>query len=312
LSAAFRNFLIVFLLFLVIFGLLAWKVVVPYIDDVLLGQIDKGGDEETSQTFDGQDTSGDTVVSDRNRVVNFAFIGMANSEHIADIFFVHIDEKKGIYFTTNVPYDTVVDNGGKTAPLYSYLRLRTPAEIIETVPYLVGYDIDYYAVFDFGGLRALVEEMGSITVSFETEVKVYNPDFIDEVQSYLDRGEPVPDAYYDTFGPGDANVDAEHLEAIWNYEVSDDDTDYSLKNSLYDSVFYALTKRTSLATDSEKYLDLMNTAVSTTLGSEAFEEYSDIMFANGYLFKGNYSKKMLYNQSFSKMIVKIREALGDY
>ncbi len=311
-SAAFRNFLIVFLLFLVIFGLLAWKVVVPYIDEVLLGEVNKGGDEEVSGVIAGPETSDDVIVSDRNRVVNIALVGMADEAHIADIFFIHIDEKKGVYFTTNVPFDTVVDNGGKTSPLYSYLRLRTPAEIMETVPYLVGYEMDYYGVFNYSGLRAIIEELGSITVSFDTEIKVYNPDFRDEVQSYLDRGEPVPDAYYDTFGPGDANVDVEHLEDIWNYESFDSEHDLSLKNSLFESAFYALTKRTALATDQEKYLDLMNTASSTTLGSEAFEEYSDIMFANGYLFKGNYSKKMLYNQSYSKMIVKIREALGDY
>lgn len=310
-SAAFRNFLIVFLLFLVIFGLLAWKVVVPYIDTELLGKIDKDGEEDTSQIVDGPEISDDGIISDRKREVNIAFVGMADDKHLADIFFIRIDEKKGVYFTTNIPYNTVVDNGGKTAPLYSYLRLHTPAEIMETVPYLVGYEVDYYAVFDQNGIRAIIEELGSITVSFETEVKVYNPDFIDEVNSYLDRGEPVPEAYYDTFGPGDANVDAAHFTDIWNYKT-EDETDYSIKNSLCESAFYALTKRTSLATDSEKYLDLMNTALSTTLGSEAFEEYSDIMFANGYLFKGNYSKKMLYNQTFSKMIVKIREALGDY
>ena len=311
-SAAFRNFLIIFLLFLLIFGLLAWKVVVPYIDTVLLGKVEKGGDDEISQVIDVSDTSDEVIDSGRERVVNIAFVGMANNEHLADVFFIHIDEKKGIYFTTSVPYNTVVDNSGKTAPLYSYLYLRTPEEIMETVPYLVGYEIDYYAVFDYSGLYALLEELGSVTVLFETEVKVYNPDFLDEVQSYLDSGETVPDAYYDTFGPGNANVDAAHLELLWNYQVNSNDTDYSIKNSIYESVFYALTKRTSLATDSEKYLKLMNTALTTTLGSEAFDEYSDIMFANGYLFKGNYSKKMLYNQTYSKMIVRIREALGDY
>ncbi|MBR4852116.1 MAG: hypothetical protein IKV01_00785, partial [Clostridia bacterium] len=98
----------------------------------------------------------------------------------------------------------------------------------------------------------------------------------------------------------------------WDYNPENNENDYTIKNSLYESVFLALTKKTSLATNSEKYLEIMNNAMSTTMGTEAFEEYGDIMFANGYLFKGNGSKSIVYNQTFSKMIVKIREAMGEY
>ena len=311
-STAIRNFLIVFLLFLVVFGLLAWKVAVPYIDEALLGEFDKGTEEDTSQITEESETSGDIIESGRNRKFSLAFIGMANKEHVANIFFVRVDEEKGIYLTTSIPYDATVDNGGKSAPLYSYLYMRTPEDIMNTVPYLVGYDIDYYAAFDYSGLYEIVKELGTVTVTLPTAVKVYNPDFMDEIQDYLDNDEPVPDAYCETYGPGDANISAEVLGMIWDYNPEGNDTDYTIKDSLYESVFLAITKRSSLATDSEKYLEIMNNAISTTMGTEAFEEYGDIMFANGYLFKGNGSKKVLYNQTFSKMIVKIREAMGEY
>lgn len=311
-STAIRNFLIVFLLFLVIFGLVAWKVAVPYIDEVLLGEVDKGTEEDTSQVLEESEVSGDVIESGRNRKLSLAFIGMANKEHIANIFFVRIDEEKGIYLTTSIPYDAAVDNGGKSAPLYSYLYMRTPEEIMNTVPYLVGYDIDYYAAFDYSGLYEAVNELGTVSVSLPVEIKVYNPDFMEEIQEYLDNGTDVPDAYYEKYGPGDANISADVLAMIWEYSSEGNDTDYSVKNSVCEAVFLAITKKSSLATDSEKYLDIMNGAISTTMGTEAFEEYGDIMFANGYLFKGNGSKKVLYNQTFSKMIVKIREAMGEY
>ena len=89
-STAIRNFLIVFLLFLVIFGLVAWKVAVPYIDEVLLGESDKGTDVDVSQVIEESETSGDSVETGRNRKLSLAFIGMANKEHVASIFFVEI------------------------------------------------------------------------------------------------------------------------------------------------------------------------------------------------------------------------------
>ncbi len=311
-STAFRNFLIIFLLFLVVFGLVAWKVVVPYIDDVLLSETEKGGDAETSDVGEESDTSDVIIDSGRDRKVSLAFVGMANNEHIANIFFVRIDEKKGIYLTASVPFDAQVDNGGKSAPLYSYLYMRSTEDIMQTVPYLVGYEIDYYAAFDYSGLYEIVKELGTVTVSFPTAVKIYNPDFMDEIQDYLENDEPVPDAYYDTYGPGDANIDYKALELIWEYSPEGNDKDYTIKCSIYESVFYALTQKSALGANSEKYLEIMNHASSTSLGIEAFEEYGDIMFANGYLFKGNYSKQITYNQTFSKMIVKIRQALGEY
>lgn len=311
-STAFRNFLIVFLLFLVAFGLVAWKVVVPYINTELLGEVDRGEDNEESQLVEESDTSDTVIESGRNRDISIALIGMANEDYLADIFFIRIDEEKGIYLTTSIPYDTKVDNNGRSAPLYSYMYMRSIEDIVATVPYLVGYEIDYYAVFDYDGIRRIIKEMGTISVSFDTEVKVYNPDFMEEIQECLDNDEIVPDAYYDVYGPGSANVNVNNLEALWEYEPNDNDTDFSVKNSICESAFYALTKKSSLGTSSEKFLGIMGEALSTTMDSEAFEEYGDIMFANGYLFKGNYSKKLLYNQTFTKMISKIREAMGDY
>lgn len=311
-STAFRNFLIVFLLFLVIFGLVAWKVVVPYIDTELLSKVDKGEQNEESFVTEESDTSGEIIETGRNRDVSIAFVGMANEDYLAEIFFIRIDEEKGIYLTTSIPYDTKVDNGGKSAPLYSYMYMRSIEDILETVPYLVGYEIDYYAVFDYAGIYNIIKEIGTVSVSFDHEVKVYNHEFMDEIQECLDNEEIVPDAYYNVFGPGSANVSVNDLEALWEYEPQDNDTDFSVKNSIYESAFYALTKKSSLGANSEKFLDIMSKALSTTMDSEAFEKYGDIMFANGYLFKGNYSKKVLYNQTFTKMISKIREALGDY
>lgn len=311
-STAIRNFLIVFLLFLVIFGLVAWKVAVPYINESLLGEIDKGADNENSQLAEESENSGDIIETGKNRKLSVAFVGMANKEHVASIFFVRIDEEKGIYLTSSIPYDAPIANGGKAVPLYSYLYMRTPEDILNTVPYLVGYDIDYYAAFDYSGLYEVVKALGTVTVSLPTAIKVYNPDFMDEIQDYLAKDEPVPDAYCETYGPGDANISCEVLNMIWEYNPEGDETDYTIKNCLYESVFLAITKKTSLATNSEKYLEIMNSAISTTMGTEAFEEYGDLMFANGYLFKGNGSKRVLYNQTFSKMIVKIREAMGEY
>ena len=310
-STAFRNFLIIFLLFLLGFGLLAWKVVVPYIDNELLSDVDNGTDDNVSVDQNTSEGPNDIIQSGKNRKVSIAFVGMADEDFIADIFFLRIDEEKGIYLTTSVPYNTKVDNAGKSAQLYSYLYMRPVSDILQTVPYLVGYEIDYYAVFDFAGLYNLVEELGTINVSFDKEVKIYNPDFMDEINEYLEEDLPVPDAYYNIFGPGDANVSVADLQALWDYIPDNNDTDFSVRKCLYESAFYALTKKTSIASNEEKYLDIMNNTVATTMGSEAFEEYGDIMFANGYLFKGNYSKKITYNQTYTKMLLKIREALGD-
>ena len=310
-STAFRNFLIIFLLFLLGFGLLAWKVVVPYIDNELLADVDNGADDNVSVDQNTSEGPNDIIQSGKNRKVSIAFVGMADEDFIADIFFLRIDEEKGIYLTTSVPYNTKVDNAGKIAQLYSYLYMRPVSDILQTVPYLVGYEIDYYAVFDFAGLYNIVEELGTINVSFDKEVKIYNPDFMDEINEYLEEDLPVPDAYYNIFGPGDANVSVADLQALWDYIPDNNDTDFSVRKCLYESAFYALTKKTSIASNEEKYLDIMNNTVATTMGSEAFEEYGDIMFANGYLFKGNYSKKITYNQTYTKMLLKIREALGD-
>ncbi len=311
-STAFRNFFIVFIIFLLIFGIVAWQIVVPWIDENLLSDNDTEETSEVSEDASQSDVSDAGTEEQDGRKVSIAFVGMADKDYLADIFFIRIDEEKGVYLTTDIPFDTKVDNGGKYAPLYSYLYLRSPKEIMQTVPYLVGYDVDYYAVFDFAGLYEIISKLGSVSVTLENEIRVYNPDFMDEIQEYLDNDEPVPEAFYNVYGPGNVRVDDENLQIIWNYSENEGKNDFTLKNRIYEATFYALTKQSDLGADLSRFESIVSKSVATSLGSEAFEKYGDIMFANSHTFKNNGSLRILYIKSYAKMVEEIRAAMGDY
>lgn len=309
-STAFRNFLIVFIIGLLGFGLLAWKVVVPYIDTELLGDISDGGPVHESADPSESDVSGDVSQDVRRRTVNIALIGKASDDYIAGIFFIHIDEEKGVYLTVNVPHDTVVNNAGHSVVLYSYLFGVGAAEMMQTVPYLVGYPVDYYAVFDYNGIEAILKRMGNVKMTLSTMVRVLNTaEFADEIQDYLDRGEEVPDAYYEVFEPGTVTLNKDNLYKFWNYEPGGNAGDFTVKDEVCAAVFRSLTSCSSLGADGNGFLELMAYAAEATLGSEAFTEYGDIMFANGYLLK---SVPVAYDQGYTSMVKKIREAVSDY
>ena len=155
-SSAFRNFFLTLLLSLIVFGLVAWKLI-PSVESALLGPADESVDV-SDDASDSGDVSRDDNVSDlppaeNGEEVSCLFVGTNDDGRICSLIVTRVSEDRKIYLSSNISASTYVaygsdDNGQRYAPLYDILAGRDIGYISSVISGLVGFDIDFCFVSD--------------------------------------------------------------------------------------------------------------------------------------------------------------------
>lgn len=150
-SSAFRNFVLTFLLALIVFGLVAWRVL-PAAEAALLGPDPTEESSEPSDTTSDGETSEDPgtqpVDPETDDGFSCLFVGKNGSGRICSLIFTRVSESRQRYITVDIPASTHLSVGLGYAPLYSLLAGKDIAAVTATVSALVGYDIDYCFIAD--------------------------------------------------------------------------------------------------------------------------------------------------------------------
>ena len=123
-SSAFRNFVLTFLLALIVFGLVAWRVL-PAAEAALLGPDPTEESSEPSDTTSDGETSEDPgtqpVDPETDDGFSCLFVGKNGSGRICSLIFTRVSESRQRYITVDIPASTHLSVGLGYAPLYSLL-----------------------------------------------------------------------------------------------------------------------------------------------------------------------------------------------
>ena len=101
-SSAFRNFFLTLLLSLIVFGLVAWKLI-PSVESALLGPADESVDV-SDDASDSGDVSRDDNVSDlppaeNGEEVSCLFVGTNDDGRICSLIVTRVSEDRKIYLS---------------------------------------------------------------------------------------------------------------------------------------------------------------------------------------------------------------------
>lgn len=142
-SSAFRNFVLTFLLALIVFGLVAWRVL-PAAEAALLGTDPAEESSDTSDTASGGELSEDPNVQpvDPEKDDGFAclFVGKNGSGRICSLIFTRVSESRERYVVVDIPASTHLSVGSAMRRIYSILNGKDIAAVTSTISSLVGCD----------------------------------------------------------------------------------------------------------------------------------------------------------------------------
>ena len=284
-SSAFRNFFLTLLLSLIVFGLVAWKLI-PSVESALLGPADESVDV-SDDASDSGDVSRDDNVSDlppaeNGEEVSCLFVGTNDDGRICSLIVTRVSEDRKIYLSSNISASTYVaygsdDNGQRYAPLYDILAGRDIGYISSVISGLVGFDIDFCFVSDPSDIGEITALHDGITVNIPYEIRYLLPEF-----SGLPE-EELSDEHYDIIPAGSVVLNAHNCESILNALPTGQEPytyDYSVQSTVYYTVFNSLFARTDIGESDNLLIELSDI-------SETNAQLGDVLKYGPYLFSNS-------------------------
>lgn len=307
-SSAFRNFVLTFLLALIVFGLVAWRVL-PAAEAALLGTDPAEESSDTSDTASGGELSEDPNVQpvDPEKDDGFAclFVGKNGSGRICSLIFTRVSESRERYVVVDIPASTHLSVGSGYAPLYSILNDKDVAAVTSTVSSLVGCDIDYCFVADASSLGQVAALHGNMSVTLPYAVRYLSPEFA--VIPEEDRSEE----HYVTIPAGSVRLNAENtpyiLSAVPNGE-NEYTYDYSLQGTICFSIFEQLFSRRDIGDNTSLLIELAE-CVETNAEINAVVECAPAMFSKGSYSYANVTYTTV-TRSFEGSVVRVPDVFA--
>ena len=255
-SSAFRNFVLTFLLALIVFGLVAWRVL-PAAEAALLGPDPTEESSEPSDTTSDGETSEDPgtqpVDPETDDGFSCLFVGKNGSGRICSLIFTRVSESRQRYITLDIPASTHLSVGLGYAPLYSLLAGKDIAAVTATVSALVGYDIDYCFIADAEAEGQIAALHGDMSVTLPYAVRYLSPEFA--VIPEEDRSEE----HYVTIPAGNVRLNGENTPYILDAVPNGQNAytyDYSLQGTICFSIFDQLFARRDIGDNTSLLIEL--------------------------------------------------------
>lgn len=186
-----RNFIVVFLLALLGFGILGHFVATSIVPSMMEG--DDGSESETSEVVSndaGSEDSSDDISVDDSAVIegntfNFAFFCTDINDKLAGIYIIHTHDGYETCVTVPIPATAFVENNGAYTTLDKLFADYGKDFMITKLYYLTGCKIDEHATLsavDVDGKGRNVTELSTYlkyTYKITEEFEYPNPDFVD-------------------------------------------------------------------------------------------------------------------------------------
>lgn len=275
-SSAFRNFLVVFLLALLGFGVIGHiiaTVSVPSLvsdfDEVDASSTDDHVSNDTSVSVDNN-ISSDTPVSGTR--YNFAFICLDMNEKLAGVYLVHTNDGYKTCVSVPIPGSALVENNGAFSTLEKLYANEGKDFVLKKLFYLTGCKIDEFvtvcALDSSGGGKSVTQLSSTLKYTYK-----------------ISKGFDCPNPYYNR-----GEIDTE--------ESADVNSNEFLETIKIEPGSYALNGKTNDVENDKMLLNI-------DYNPNAFDIYSEMLtrIINDSSFVGNTSKQTkvlgyMHNKSF--------------
>ena len=181
-SKGFRNFFITFVLSLIVFGFIAYKMV-P--DAVKFFLPDESGSESATSEVSG-DTSDVTSIpptesqpSENIKGTTFTtlLLGKDMYGNIDAAMLLKVNKETKTYLIISIPTDMQLQIDGVNQKLKTLLNSRDIAFFSDKIYAITGLRINYYAIFDVNGLIRAVDSLGTnLSYNIPRDMRYEDPD----------------------------------------------------------------------------------------------------------------------------------------
>jgi len=305
LSSAFRNFFITFIVSLLVFGFVGWKIVYPALASITQSDISDIESDDTSDT-ESNDNSGDEsedVVVDGKTMTAF-MVGRAADGLAASIIYFRINEGARSFTYCYIPAETKVGNDvGEDVPL-KYLLPRLEGErILSKASALTGMDVEFYTVLGMEELKAIVEQMNDPYIDISREIRYLDPEFEEEYEGV--PGSEIPEECYIVIPQGRNMLDGELVENLMNYNPNPDKSEYHvMTKQLYETVFTQFFTNSGTKNSTAPYKLWNHVRNVTNVSLADIDEYIDILFT----YDTYQLRQITYPNDWSRAVTMFKDA----
>ena len=310
-SAAFRNFILTFIIMLAVFGFIAYKAL-PDINAVLFAPKETAP-EETShyeEYSEPPEVSGETSEEPgETEYKTFDCIIAARNDagSICSIIYVSVSERDRTYTVCRIPVDMHVNVSiDSDHNIYRQLSTQLGANnedyLISKLSPLVGREISHYIICDTASYEAFASAAekanAAITVNMPYQVRYLDP-------LYADVENPGEE-HYKTIS-GSVTLDPENIGPIFNSYADDKSVnDYNFQDvTLGMTLFTGMVSIQELGGDTTQ-LAKLHAAVHTDIPLSDVLKYSGLLFSySEYTVKQLVYPTATYSGNNNKVTVKV-------
>ncbi len=279
-SAAFRNFIITFVVMFALFGFLAYKAL-PDINAALFPSPQNTSGPEESSGADisvPEDTSAETSDPDpvvKDNVFDCIIAAKNDSGAVCSLIYVSVSELNKTYTVCRIPVDLHVKDNSIYRVLSTQLGSNNEEYLLKKLSPLVGKEIKHYIICNTASFEAIIsaaeKAKKTITVNLPYQVRYLRPEYAEFDEKY--------EEYYTTIS-GSVELTPENIAAIFNSYADDQSVgDYYFQDAtLGMNVFVGLVSLTGLGTDTNA-LGKLHAAVRTDIPLSDVLKYSRMLFS---------------------------------
>ena len=330
-TTALRNFLITFLVLILVFAFVGYRWIYPglkgVVDTWFADDESSAPAEESGST--GDDSSADTsepLVPDTSGIINengdvFTAVVMSVDYKGSALLctFIDANAKTERYIRCSIPVTSkVLNSAGMSVPFGDRIRDMDNDSVCALVTAMTGIDVDYCLRFDRKSTAAVAAVVpgASITLKEGETIRFVNPIYEDYEFTADDTIEDHEDYYLEITNDADGRVllnetlgEKKKLEWLLDYNPNNDGSEYNayynqICRALFEKIFTEPSVRTNAAMSR-----LVQAACSTNLSTTAVAEHIDTIFAyNDYAQRYDIS----YPGSWESAVSKLRGLDGRY
>lgn len=204
-TSSIRNFIIIFLVTLLLFGALGHYIVNDAIPALLeapastesdVGSSDVSDSSNNGTNDDPKNPDGETSESIESNSYTCVFLGTDINGVLCSVNLAHVDDGYKTYIFSSIPATVKVENKSGISLLSDIYKRQGAVYTVQKLEAMTGFNIDHYAIVSAskGGdgqtsvppsakdydLLTLFNEVGGISCSIKEDIIYANPDYIPE------------------------------------------------------------------------------------------------------------------------------------
>lgn len=307
-TSSIRNFIIIFLVTLLLFGALGHYIVNDAIPALLeapastesgVGSSDVPDSSNNGTSDDSENSDSETSESIESNSYTCVFIGTDINGVLCSVNLAHVDDGYKTYIFSSIPATVKVENKSGISLLSDIYKRQGAVYTVQKLEAMTGFSIDHYAIVSASkgrgsqttespsaknyDLLALFNEVGGISCSIKEDVIYENPNYIPETSEL--PSESTDESSSESSQDPDLDISAEETTEAptQSTESSEEAVLQEMYITIPAGIYYI---------NQDNYATLMDSSVNPYIG-DIFKNLFNRVFTNASL-AGNTDKQNAY------------------